>query len=60
MREWMTTHPKTASLCYGAAGFLACWICWHLYLDHRQHHLLDQQIGIWQRQAVDQAKPGGS
>lgn len=34
---------------------------WHLWQDHRAHHLIDLQVGAWQRaaQAQTPAAPSG-
>lgn len=33
---------------------------WRAEYDHQRLNVIDQQVGIWQRQAIEQQKAGGS
>ena len=39
----------------GLLGVVLALTCWHVWDDHRRLHLIDQQVGVWQATAIQQA-----
>ncbi len=50
----MTKKQVLLSFLIGFGGVLLAYVGVHIYQDHAKLHLIDQQVGVWQENAIRQ------